>query len=100
MPVVLVLCLDLLHQRLKGAHRLDLTALFDRQRDHYHSDDQRECNHGDAEVAEKQAVQQYQAVDHRLDDCQVPSVDYEIQCVLAVLNMPCYDPVGSDRLDL
>ena len=74
LPVALVLFLDLLHQGLERAHRLDLAALLDGERDHHHPHQQSEGNNRNAKVSQQVVVEQNQGVDHRLDDHQVPGV--------------------------
>lgn len=74
LSVALVFLLDLLHQRLERAHRLDLATLLDSERDHHHPHKQGEGNDRDAEISEQVVVEQDQRVDHRLDDHEVPGV--------------------------
>ena len=67
--------LDLLQLGLEYRHGLQLPALLHRERHHDHANDEREYDDTYAEVLEKNAVQQHQAVDHRPDDDSVPDVD-------------------------
>ena len=75
LPVIAVFGLNLLHLGLQRGHRFELAALLHRQRDHDRAYHQREDDNGQSEVAEEDAVQQQKAVDHRLDEDQVPDVN-------------------------
>jgi hypothetical protein len=66
--LALVLVLDLLHLRLNSLHLLHLVRLSNRQRDHQHTDDDRENDDADTEVGPEEVIQQRQAVDHRAHD--------------------------------
>lgn len=75
LPIVLVLFLQLLELRLELGHLQHLSALAHRERYEHDTHNQREEDDSDAEVQEGDAIQQNQAVYHRLDDSQVPNVD-------------------------
>ena len=74
LTVVLVLFLDLLHQRLKSVHRFHLPGALDGQWDHHQPHQHRESNNRYAEITEKHPVQQQQAVDHGLYYYRAPGV--------------------------
>ncbi len=75
LSIVLVLFLQLLELRLELGHLQHLSALAHRERYEHNTHNQREEDDSDAEVQEGDAIQQNQAVYHRLDDSQVPNVD-------------------------
>lgn len=75
LSVVLVLFLQLLELRLELGHLQHLSALAHSERYEHNTHNQREEDDSDAEVQEGHAIQQNQAIYHRLDDSQVPNVD-------------------------
>ena len=75
LPVVLVPLLQRLEFRLEGGHLQHLAALAHSQRDEDEAHNQREGDDGDAEVEERETVQQHETVYHRLDDSGVPYID-------------------------
>ena len=79
LPVALVALLDILHQGLKRAHRLDLPALLYGQRDKREPHQQGKGDDGYAEVQERPRIEQHQPVDHGLDDDEIPSVNYNVE---------------------
>ena len=74
LPIALVLVLNLLHHGLECAHCLDLAALLHREWNHHDPYQQSEGDYRDAKVSQQVVVEQYQCIDHRLDDHEVPSV--------------------------
>ena len=77
LPVLGVFGLKLLELGLEPGHGLELAALLHRQRDHYRAHDQGEDDDAEPKAVEEDAIQQHQAVDHGLDNDQVPDVaDY------------------------
>ena len=77
LPVFGVSLLDLLELGLKCGHGPYLAALLHRQGDHDGAYDDGKDNDAKPEAAEENAIQQHQAVDHRLDNYQIPEVpDY------------------------
>lgn len=89
--------LNLLHQRLEAAHRLDLAALFDGQRNHDQPHQQRERDYGNSKIRKQPSVQQYQPVYHGLNDDQIPYFYYEFQ-ELPLSSMPSCGRADADRL--
>ena len=78
-PVVGEFGLKLLHLGLQGAHRLHLPALFQAQREHCPTHDNREYDDAEPEVVEKNEIQEHQAVYHRPDDDLVPKDANKLQ---------------------
>ncbi len=72
LSVVFVFFLQFFELGLERGHLHHLSALADGQRYENDSDNQREEDDGDAEIEEGYAVEQHEAVYHRLDDNQVP----------------------------
>lgn len=74
LSIVLVLFLQLLELRLELGHLQHLSALAHRERYEHNTHNQREEDDSDAEVQEGDAIQQNEAVYHRLDDGHIPYV--------------------------
>ena len=74
LPIVFVLFLQLLELRLELGHLQHLAALAHRERYEHDTHNQRESDDCDAEVQEGDAIQQNEAVYHRLDDSHVPYI--------------------------
>ena len=81
LPVFAVAFLHLLYFRLNLSHLFHLTALSHRQGEHHTAHHNREDENAHAKVIEEDAIQQHQAVHHRIDDDCVPNIEDYFQCL-------------------